>query len=174
MFRQEDKKKFYVDLLKPELDDRLINKEDPLIKVADLIDWKSLGELAHDQFYTNKGRATCPARVVIRMLMLKHLTGLSDRNLVNTWAKRPDWQYFTGMKQLEQEAPFDQSNLCRWRKKLGVAGASKILAELIKAGIKTGLIDKKSLERINVDTTFKRRTFVIQTMLDPVIELERN
>ena len=51
MFRQEDKKKFYVDLLKPELDDRLINKEDPLIKVADLIDWKLLGELAHAQAF---------------------------------------------------------------------------------------------------------------------------
>lgn len=89
--------------------------------------------------------------------MLKHLTGLSDRNLVNTWAKRADWQYFTGMKQFEQEALFDQSNLCRWRKKLGVAGASKILAELIKVGIQTGLIDKKLFERINVDTTVQEK-----------------
>ena len=57
----------------------------------------------------------------------------------------------------EHELPFDSSSMTRWRRRIRREGAEEMLAESIRTGLKTKLIRKADLERVNVDTTVQEK-----------------
>ena len=47
--------------------------------------------------------------------------------------------------------------MCRWRKRIGDAGAEQLLKQTIEAGLKLKAIKQFQLKRVNVDTTVQEK-----------------
>jgi len=73
--------------------------------------------------------------------------------VVNTWVENPYWQFFCGETYLQTEPPIDPSSLTRWRKRIGEEGVETLLAVSIDAARRGGVIQKRSVQQVIVDTT---------------------
>ncbi len=131
-----------------------LNPDDEIFKLAEIIPWQVLEEEFSDLF-ENKiaGRPAKPVRLIVGLLLLQHLHNLSDENVVRGWVQNPYWQYFCGYDFLQWELPLDPSSLTRWRKRLGAERIEKILKMTVSVALDTGMLAKKDLETVIVDTT---------------------
>ena len=61
------------------------------------------------------------------------------------------------MKFFQHRLPIDSSSMTRWRRRIGEAGAEKLLQETIEAGLRLKLVKVSQLQRVNVDTTVQEK-----------------
>ena len=87
------------------------------LKIAKLIPWKQL-ENSYSRLFSNTGRPACASRLVIGLLLLKHMTGQSDRDIVQTLRENPYMQAFCGMDSFNSGKQVDASTLTNVRKRL--------------------------------------------------------
>jgi IS5 family transposase len=152
------------DLFKTELK-HIIDKNHPLAKLAEKIDWTRFDEAFEPCYSPDFGRPAIPTRLMVSLHYLKYTYDLSDEEVTLRWIENPYWQYFSGRTFFEHKLPLEVSTMCRWRKKVGEAGAEELLAGTIQTGIETGAIKKSDLKRVNVDTTVE--TKAIRYPTDP-------
>jgi transposase, IS5 family len=69
------------------------------------------------------------------------------------WVENAYWQYFCGYDHLQWKLPINPSSLTRWRKRLGAENMEKILAMSVSVAVETGVVSKKDLKQVIVDTT---------------------
>lgn len=134
----------------------IIDLRHPLAKLSKCIDWE-LFEKKFEETYAEKGRPGIATRLMVGLHYLKYTHDLSDEEVVEKWVENPYWQYFCGMRFFEHEMPIDSSSMTRWRKRIGESGAELMLKETIKTGLRTKIIKKTELERVNVDTTVQTK-----------------
>ena len=91
------------------------------------------------------------------LLMLQHMSGLSDEQTVRHWIENPYRQYFTGFDILQWKPPIDSSLLSHFRKRIGIVGMERILEETIRMAIDSGFVCTKSLSQVIVDTTIMEK-----------------
>ena len=135
----------------------LVDLAHPLVRLAEQVDWKQFEEALAAVFADEQGRPSADVRLVVGLMYLKYAHDLSDADVVSVWVENPYWQYFTGGTFFEHRPPVDPSSLTNWRKRIGAAGAEQMLAETLKAGLKTKLIRPQDLKRVNVDTTVQEK-----------------
>jgi IS5 family transposase len=123
---------------------RELNQNHPLIQLSKLIDWQSFEKDFSSLFVERIGQPAKPVRLVVGILMLQHMYGFSDENIVYRWVENPYWQYFCGYDYLEHDIPMHPTSLIRWRRRLGEEGLTKILGNTIEAAVATGAVKKKS------------------------------
>jgi IS5 family transposase len=68
---------------------------------------------------------------MVGCLILKHLKNLGDETLAKAWIEDPYMQYFCGIGCFEHNFPFDPSDFCHFRKRIGEAGFEKIFAHSV-------------------------------------------
>jgi len=136
---------------------RIVDPSHGLIKLANVVDWNRLDELFGTTYCPDNGRPAVSTRLMVALHYLKYTHNLSDEDVVEGWVENPYWQFFSGMKFFEHEAPIDPSSMTRWRKRIGEAGAEELLKETIQAGLKTKAVKPHQLKRINVDTTVQEK-----------------
>ena len=134
----------------------IINLNHKLVKLANSINWKFFEE-EFEATYSEKGRPGISTRLMVGLHYLKYGCDLSDEEVLEQWVENPYWQYFCGMKFFEHKIPIDSSSLTRWRKRIGESGAEKMLEETLETGLRTKVIKKKELEKVNVDTTVQTK-----------------
>ena len=78
---------------------------------------------------------------------------LSDENVVRMWVENGYWQYFCGYDHLQWQLPIDPSSLTRWRGRLGPERIEKLLSMSVNVAVATGVVTKKELQEVIVDTT---------------------
>ena len=61
------------------------------------------------------------------------------------------------MQRFEHVVPIHPSSMNRGRKRIGEAGAGKLLEETIKAGLRLKAVKPFQLKRVNVDTTVQEK-----------------
>ncbi len=149
-------KKSQADLFRSELE-QIIDLNHGLVKLSKQIDWEELDQTFTPLFCEDNGRAACSSRLMVGLHYLKHTYDLSDEGTLEQWLQNPYWQYFCGMKHFEHRLPIHYSSMSRWRQKIQEVGAEKMLAELIKVGLRSKMIGLKQLERVNVDTTVQEK-----------------
>jgi IS5 family transposase len=66
------------------------------------------------------------------MLILKRMFNESDESVLDRWVENPYWQYFCGEVYFQHKLPFDRTELIKFRKRIGDAGAEKILKTSIQ------------------------------------------
>jgi len=88
-------------------------------RIADLIPWEDL-EDEYRKAFSDFGRPAKDGRLVIGLLLLKHMTGLSDRELVAEVLENPYMQAFCGFRSMATADVLESSTLSKIRKKLGV------------------------------------------------------
>jgi transposase, IS5 family len=136
---------------------QIIDHGHRLVKLANVVDWDRFEELFGSTYCPDNGRPAVSTRLMVALHYLKYTHNLSDDDVVEGWVENPYWQYFSGMKWFEHKVPIHPSSMCRWRKRIGDAGAEALLAETIQSGLKLKAVKPFQLKRINVDTTVQEK-----------------
>lgn len=110
------------------------------LKIKGLIPWEEL-EATYAQQFSNKGRPALDGRLVIGLILLKHMSKLSDVEVVLGLQENVYWQAFCGMGGFAASKQLDASSLTKIRHKLG----PKYMKELEDKTYRV-LIDKKIIK----------------------------
>lgn len=106
---------------------------------------------------SNAGRPRLAMRLMISLLYLKHTYNESDEALCERWSETPAWQYFSGLEYFENRLPCDPSAISRFRGLLGEEGVEELLVQTIMVAIKLGLIERRALTTVIVDSTVQQK-----------------
>ena len=109
----------------------LINPNHEVALLSKTIDWQYFEE-EFKPYYSEKGAPSVPIRQMVGCLMLKHLYNLGDDRLPEYWVRDVYFQHFCGGVFFEHEFPFDPSDFCHFRKRVGEEGMEKIFAYSVK------------------------------------------
>lgn len=131
--------------LAPQLD-----KEHKLIKITEAINWDRLTKALSKFYCPGEGRPTKPARAKIGLLILKHLSNLSDRDTVDMLKRDLYAQYLCNISAHQARQFIHPSTLTIFRKQIGKEGVEAIEKELTKMLKAKGYLRGKKLI---VDTT---------------------
>jgi IS5 family transposase len=118
------------ELFRTHLDD-LINPNHELALLANAIDWQHF-ENEFKPYYSEKGAPSVPIRLMVGCLLLKHLYNLGDERISEFWVRDVYFQYFCGNAFFEHTFPFDPSDFCHFRKRVGESGIEKIFSYSVK------------------------------------------
>lgn len=151
-----------VDLFRMELLN-LIDQRHELVRLAALIDWDAFSRQWSPQFTSTTGRPALPTRLMASLLYLKHVYALSDEDVVQRWCENPYWQHFSGERYFRHEPPCDPSSLVRWRQRIGEEGCEWLLAHSIQAARSAGVIKRRSLDHVALDTTVQPKAIAHPT-----------
>jgi IS5 family transposase len=100
----------------------LINPQHELALPATAIDWNCF-ENEFKGFYSDKpSRPAMPIRLMVGVLMLKHLYDLGDERIPEYWVRDVYFQYFCGMAFFEHKFPCDPSDFVHFRNRIGKDG----------------------------------------------------
>jgi len=124
----------------------------PLVKLAERIDWDDLDE-QFASLYASDGRPATPTRMLIGLTLLQSLYGLSEDDVVNRWPENPYWQYLCGETFFQHQRPIVRSGLSKWRKRIKDKGMEALLQQTLAVGLASGAVKDSSLKRVSVDTT---------------------
>lgn len=131
----------------------LINLRHPLCRLAELIPWNELNERFGALYTEKEGRPGIATRLMAGPHYLKHAYNLSDEAVVERWVENPYWQHFRGVEYFQHQLPIDPSRMTRYRKRIGAEGCEFLLKATVDAGLDSGAVQPRHLERVTVDTT---------------------
>ena len=140
-----------------------LNPKDPLFILAHQINWSVFEEEFGSLYKAGPGQPPKAVRLMVGLMMLQHMHGLSDEQVVHQWVQNPYWQYFCGYDYLQWELPSDPSSMTRWRDRLGVENLEKILAETIVIAVRTETVKPQDLKRVIADTTVMEKNIAFPT-----------
>lgn len=140
-----------------------LNPRDPLVILSHQINWSFFEEEFGALYTDGPGQPPKPVRLMIGLMLLQHMHGLSDEQVVHQWVQNPYWQYFCGYDYLQWELPSDPSSMTRWRNRLGTENLEKILAETIVTAVKTETVAPQDLKRVIADTTVMEKNITFPT-----------
>ena len=143
--------------------DFLCNETHPLVRLSKVIDWSQFDQAFGKLYSEGQGRPAKPTRLLVGLHYLKHAKGLSDEEVVAQWVENAYWQLFCGEAYFQHELPIDPSSMTRWRTRLKSEGLETLLAETIQTGLKTKVLKRTSLHRLNVDTTVQEKAVSFPT-----------
>lgn len=143
--------------LQPGLREQLSNKH-PLYILADVINWDMFEEGFKKHYREDFGRPAKPIRLMVALLMLKHIRNLSDESVVEQWAENGYYQYFSGEPAFTAKSPCEASELVHFRNRIGAEGVELILKESIRINGKGSREDKGS-----IDTTVQEKNITYPT-----------
>lgn len=136
----------------------LINLNNPLCLLAEKIPWE-IFEKEFEEFYRKDfGRPAKPIRLMVSLLILKQMFNESDESLVARWQENPYWQHFSGEEFFQWKLPCDDSELTKFRNRIGESGVEKIFQISI-------LIHGKAAMEVEVipDTTVQEKNITFPT-----------
>jgi len=136
---------------------QMLDMNDPLIALADTIDW----EIFEDNFekhYSKDGRPAKPIRLMVGILLLKQLKNLSDEEIVVQWKQNPYFQYFCGFDEFQIVEPCHPTDLVYFRKRIGTEGMQLIFAMSVNLHG-----DAKEEKQVIVDTTVQENNITYPT-----------
>jgi transposase, IS5 family len=129
----------------------------PLYILANKINW-DIFEQAFAKLYSDEGRPAKPIRLMVALLMLKHIRNISDESVVEQWFENIYYQYFSGEKQYACAVPCQASELVHFRNRIGTEGIELILKESIRINGK----DAKEQDA-TTDTTVQEKNITYPT-----------
>ncbi|KJS77429.1 MAG: transposase [Desulfotomaculum sp. BICA1-6] len=103
------------------------------VKLAKLIPWKSIEERYANRFTSHRGQKAKPVRMALGALIIKERCGFTDRETVEQITENPYLQYFIGLREYQNRAPFDPSLMVHFRKRFGNKALIEINEEICRA-----------------------------------------
>jgi len=136
----------------------MLDANDPLIALADAIDWNKIEKELEKYYHHSNGRPGKPIRLMAGLLMLKQLENLSDESVVLQWKRNPYYQYFCGMNDYCSALPCDSTELVKFRNRVGSAGIDAIFGASVALHLETA-----EEERVIIDTTAHEKNVTYPT-----------
>ncbi len=109
-----------------------LNHGHPLYILAGQIHWQQFEHAFSKHYCEEFGRPAKPIRLMVALLLLKHIRNLSDESVVEQWAENAYYQYFSGEKLFAAKEPCEASELVHFRNRIGQTGIELILKESIR------------------------------------------
>ncbi len=141
----------------------IINMKHRLVKLSQIIKWDWLESSVSQHYCHTNGRPGGSIRMMMGLLILKDIEGQSDESVCERWVENPYWQYFCGEEFFQHKFPVTPESLSYFRKRIGEEGMEIILAETIRLGLVSGVVTKKDIEQVSVDTTVQEKAVTFPT-----------
>jgi IS5 family transposase len=135
-----------------------LDRRHPLFVLAGKVEWGVFEEAFGRLYSPDFGRPCKPVRLMVGLLILKHVRNLSDESVVEQWGENCYYQHFCGNAQFVPAMPCDASELVRFRDRIGEAGVELILKESVRVNGGDG--DEPD---IVVDTTAQEKAIAFPT-----------
>lgn len=155
--KSPNQKEFQLNLYVSPLQD-IINPNHSLIALGKEINWNFLEE-SFKGYYSTMGAPSKPIRLMVGLLILKHLYNLSDERVVEVWVENPYYQYFTGGIYFSWQAPCAASDLVHFRHRIGEEGIKLIFEQSVE-------LHKEAVEEskeVLIDTTVEEKNITYPT-----------
>jgi IS5 family transposase len=129
-----------------------LNHRHSLYVLANQMHWDKFETALSKHYSPTMGAPAKPIRLMVGLLVLKHLRNLSDESVVEQWAENAYYQYFCGEAVFAAKEPCVPTELVEFRKRIGEEGIELILKESIRINGKDsqendGLIDTTVQEK---------------------------
>ena len=100
--------------------------------MAELIPWLKFEVEYAEKFSEKMGAPAKPFRMALGALIIKEKLGISDRETVEQIRENPYLQYFIGMSDYSNEAPFEASMMVYFRERVTMDFVKKINQKMVK------------------------------------------
>ncbi|MDD2257136.1 MAG: IS5 family transposase [Bacteroidales bacterium] len=104
--------------------------------LSKVIPWDNFAELYYKNFPSRRGAPTKDARMVLGVVIIKHMMKLDDIGVIEFIQENPCAHYFLGLKGFTQKPVFDPSLLVHIRKRIDLNVFESLTDELIRKGLK--------------------------------------
>lgn len=135
-----------------------LNPNHPLYILTHKIEWTTFEDAFSKLYCQNNGRPAKPIRLMVGLLILKHLRNLSDESVVEQWSENVYYQYFCGFEEFVSASPCVSSELDHFRNRIGESGMELIFKESIRVNGDDG-----DEPHVNVDTTVQSKNVTFPT-----------
>lgn len=135
-----------------------LNAKHPLYILANRVDWQQFEDSFSPLYCTDNGRPAKPIRLMVGLLILKHIRNISDESVVEQWSENLYYQYFCGFQEFVASAPCEASELVHFRKRIGESGIELIFKESIRING-----DDSNDDDVNADTTVQEKNITFPT-----------
>ena len=142
---------------------QILNREHPLVRLADKLDWPRFEAAFADSYCEELGAPGKAIRLMVGLQYLKYAFNESDESLVDRWVENPYWQYFCGFTHMQHQAPINPSSMSRWRKRVGAQRLELLIKETIALALREKQLRKKDLEQLTIDTTVQEKNITHPT-----------
>ena len=122
----------------------MLDSKHSLFKLANMVDWSTFEKAFAPLFCADNGRPPKPIRLMVGLLMLKHLRNVSDEQVVAQFRENAYYQYFCGLEAFCTAGPCASSELVHFRHRIGEEGVELILKESIRTNL--AMEDRKKEE----------------------------
>ncbi len=114
-----------------------IAEDNRWVIMSQLIPWEEF-ETEYAQKFSKEGigAPAKPFRIALGALIIKERLGSSDRETVEQIRENPYLQYFLGIEEYSNQAPFEASMLVHFRQRIGEELVNKINRRIVEKSIK--------------------------------------
>ena len=109
----------------------MLNQKHPMYILANKVNWQVFEDSFSPLYCLDNGRPAKPIRLMVGLLILKHLRNISDESVVEQWSENNYYQYFCGEHVFQPGKPYETSELVHFRNRIGESGMELILKESI-------------------------------------------
>ena len=112
-----------------------LDTENRWVLLSSVIPWDHFAAVYYKNFKTNRGAPTKDARLVLGVVIIKHMLKLDDIGVIEMIQENPYMQYFLGLRAFSKKPVMDPSLLVHIRKRLDLNVFEAMTDELIKKGL---------------------------------------
>jgi transposase, IS5 family len=109
-----------------------LSGENRWVTLSKLIPWEKFENEYAEQFSKGIGAPAKPFRMALGSLIIKERLGTSDEETVEQIRENPYLQFFLGLSEYSNEAPFEASMMVHFRKRLNLEIVGRINEEVVK------------------------------------------
>lgn len=120
-----------------------LSGENRWVRLAKLVPWEIFESEYAEQFSPGQGAPAKPFRIALGALIIKEKIGTSDEETVEQIRENPYLQYFLGLSEYSDKAPFESSMMVHFRKRLNLEIVGRINEQIVKSAKESG---QKELE----------------------------
>lgn len=135
-----------------------LNHGHPLYILSNRVDWKKFEDAFKKHYSETIGAPAKPIRLMVGLLILKHVRNVSDESVVQQWVENSYYQYFCGEEYFAAAEPCVPTELVEFRKRIGEEGIELIFQESIRINGKDGKEDDAT-----TDTTVQEKNITFPT-----------
>ena len=97
----------------------MLNPTHPMYKLANLINWETFERSFAPLYCKDNGRMAKPIRLMVGLIVLKHIRNVSDESVVEQFTENAYYQYFCGMESFTIAKPCVPTELVEFRHRIG-------------------------------------------------------
>jgi len=109
-----------------------LSSENRWVTLSKLVPWEKYENEYAEQFNKEIGAPAKPFRMALGALIIKKRLGTSDEETVEQIRENPYLQYFLGLTEYNNKAPFEASMMVHFRKRLNLEILGRINEEMVK------------------------------------------